>query len=193
MTVTLPTSPGFSNVKPYLIDPGGIERSALGGASQRINRMGWRFGMDCALPPLESPLAEKWVAQLNAGQSQGVIFNVSQPNIVVVPANLRIRVASAGTVLSVENAAPGYLIRSGQFISFVVSGKIYCCQVFDDVTFPSSGQAVVGLVTPLRVLVSVATPLEIVAPKIEAWLVDDRSWDIDKARLYGVSFKVKEK
>src|SRR3546814_9494938 len=54
MSIILPTTPGIRSATPSLISYGGLLSPSLGGAVQRLNRLGDRHALKVSLPPMRS-------------------------------------------------------------------------------------------------------------------------------------------
>lgn len=52
MSVTLPTTPSPRSLTPRLVTARAELRSAFGGSTQRINRLGSRWAFEVELPPM---------------------------------------------------------------------------------------------------------------------------------------------
>ena len=71
MSVTLPTLPANWSAKPKLISFNGRLRPGLGGAEQRIQRLGTRWGIDIEIPPLGALQAKTFLGAMMKAQSLG--------------------------------------------------------------------------------------------------------------------------
>jgi hypothetical protein len=196
-SVTLPTAPGYASFRPFLVDAGGVQRGALGGVGQRVNRLGSRFGIEITLPPLESgQAAMNWVGALNVGLREGVIaqwpqlgFSTGSPGSVLVNG-----AGQAGFTLNVDGGTAGYIARSGQFLNFTAGGRKMLHHLRSDLALNGSGAGALPIFPDIRVSPADNSAVSFTDPVIEGWLEgDDRSWSVDQARTVGLSFTVIEK
>ena len=81
--IILPTSPQPSNVQPSLNDFGGFNEPPLGGAVQRIERMGNRFSAVVTMPAMSATNVRAWITDLLRGKSEGVRIRFPQLGVVV--------------------------------------------------------------------------------------------------------------
>src|SRR3546814_6750685 len=74
MSIILPTTPGIRSAAPSLISYGGLLSPSLGGAVQRLNRLGDRHALKVSLPPMRSePDGRIYASKLRRALQQGAI------------------------------------------------------------------------------------------------------------------------
>jgi hypothetical protein len=185
----------YAEVTPFLVSAGATVRSPLGGDSQRINRLGDRFGVSVVMPPLENgDHARMLVAQLNQAVSEGVImswpqveFDPGVPGLVLVNGANQL-----GSTLNVDAVGTGYSFRHGQFGNFTAAGRLHLFQITADLA-ESSGAAALPILPMIRKSPADNSAVDFTNVRIEGHLEGSREWSVDRARTIGLSFTVIEK
>lgn len=193
--ITLPNFPGPRSVGWRMIDFGGTLAGGLGGASQRVNRLGNRWACTVELPPMTPADARAWAAALTRGLREGVSWKIRQvgtatgsPGTVLVQG-----AAQAGLDLVCDGFNPGYVLRAGQWLSLSTGGQRYLHQSASTQAVDATGVLTVALDAPLRVSPADNSPVELGAPVIEGLLADGPGWSLDPDRLgRGFSFTIEE-
>ncbi len=195
MPVTLPTTPGNMAIKPFLVSFGAVLQGPLGGTAQRLNRMGDRYGLSVQLPRMNAVNAMLWNSALNAGLRGGVLCRFPQVGFAVgTPGAVLVNGAGqAGTVLNVKGATANYPFKAGQFVSIITPLRRYVYELAADSNATAGGLAALTFVTPIRLSPLNNAVVEVAQPMIEGLLDGDgREWEVDRSRLYGMSFTVRE-
>lgn len=197
MSVMLPSSPAPVAAEPAYLDWGGTLRPIFGGAVQKLNRLGDRFALDVAMPPLRTEAqGREWVADLILGQRQGAMIEWPQPDLVIGAPGTPVVDGSgqAGSFLNLRGFAAGYGVRKGQFFSIVHGGRRYLHMATAAAVADGSGVIAPLPIAPmLRMQPSDGAVCEFALPMIEGWLEgDSRSWTLDVARFTGLSFRISE-
>lgn len=198
MAISLPADPAPNGATPFLRDFGGVLTPSLGGPELRINRVGTRFGLRVTMPPLLSDEAGRlFVARLLQARFDRLLmewplldFDPGTPGAPLISAAV-----SGGSVIAIKGLAAGYQVREGQFFSIVHGGRRYVHMFTAGATADSSGLISAATIFPiLRTSLSVNDVLELAQPMIEGNVLpgDELSWDVDTARLIGLSFSVSE-
>lgn len=193
--VSLPTSPMPRSVKWQLIDFGTVLRGALGGADQKINRLGARWQAEIELPVMSLADARTWAAALASAQFDGASWRIDQlglstgtPGTPLVNGG-----AQAGRSLTIDGLTAGYRISAGQWLSILTGGQRYLYQASAAVIANASGQATVPLSTALRVQPADNDPVELALPVMEGLLDAAPGWSLDPDWLArGFTFVVAE-
>jgi hypothetical protein len=197
MSVTaLPNYPGPARVGWSQIDFGGTQGGVLGGASQRVNRLGNRWRMELTMPPMPPALAREWAAALVRGQRTGVSMEVREVSTPVgAPGAVLVNGAGqGGFALAVDGGTPGYVIRAGKWFSILTGGRRYLHQVSASLALSGTGTGTITLEPGLRVFPADNSPVELAIPIIEGLLVDAPSWVLDETRMVrGFSFAIEER
>jgi hypothetical protein len=195
MTVTLPAT-GYAAFTAQLMDFGGLITPALGGIQQRVNRIGNRWGLTVTLPPLRmDDVAMGWVADLNAGLTEGVIARWPQVDFTPIVAGTPLvnSAGQTGSTLIVDGFTPNSVMRKGQFFNVVVGGRHYLYQMRSPVVLSAVGAGMLPLLPMLRASPADNAVLRVEDPVIEGFLQGDgSSWTIERARTVGLSFTVAE-
>ena len=178
-SVALPTSPGNAGFSIAVLDFGGELTPPLGGPVQRINRLGNRYQLQVTLPPIRSASAAlAWTTRLETAKYAGAIYPVpldyapGSPGSVVVA-----NAVGGGTSVYLGGFAPGYVLREGQWGSFVHGGRRYLHRAAANATANASGNLTMTLATMLRTPLSVSDVVEIAVPMIEGLLVGSIGWE----------------
>lgn len=196
MSILLPTSPGPRSAVPSYLDWGGVIASPLGGADQKLNRLGDRFALDVTMPPLTVPNeAAAWVAALIQGQKDGVLFEWPQGIDIDGTGDGTVDGADqAGTSLDIEGIAAGRKFLRGQFFSVVHAGRRYLHIVTAAAVASVGGKATLSVEPMLRVSYADGALVEIDTPKIEGYLEgNSRDWSLDTAMYVGLQYRIKER
>jgi hypothetical protein len=193
--IVLPTTPSPLALAWQLLDFGNTQKGALGGATQRINRLGNRWSVNVTMPPLTALQARNWSAGLTAALQNGVRLAIVQPDFVIgAPGTVLVNGAGqAGPSLVCNGATPGYIARIGQWASVTTGGVRYLYQIAADATASGGGALSLTLTTPLRVAHANNDPVNLATPEIEGLIVSLPAWGIDVDRLTrGFSFTIEE-
>lgn len=194
--IILPAWPGARRAVPRVLDFGGVQKPGGGGKSQRLNRLGNRYGVAFEMPPLDNAEEGRiWVNRLVRGQLEGarmeyplLDFDPGTPGAFVVNG-----AGQAGKMLTIDGGAPFYQFKEGQPFNVVVDGIHYLDFIAADVTANSGGSATITLSQMLRAEPADGDPLRIVDPVIEGWVVgDERSWELQLNRSVGLTFDIEE-
>lgn len=193
--VTLPSTPGPRSVSWQEVDFGGTQRSALGGAAQRVNRLGNRWRMTFACPVMTPVQAREWASALSLGLKNGVSCAIRQVGTPTgSPGTVLVAGASqAGFDLDCDGFNPGYAVRNGQWLSLLTGSRRYLYMSAANVRADASGLATLSLTAPLRAEPANTDPVELGAPVIEGLLVEGLGWSLDPDRLArGFTFTIEE-
>jgi hypothetical protein len=194
--ITLPDNPSPASAAPALVDFGAFLTPSLGGPVQRVERMGNRFAISVAMPPMLNPIVgRQWIAKLIRGKQEGVRmpwplqgFDPGNPGPILVNA-----AAQAGRSLVVKGATPNYIFREGQFFSVEINGQHYMYMVTAETFASAAGAATL----PIEPMIRKSPPANAVCnfgkPMIEGFIVGDRfAWEMQLAHFIGLSFDIAE-
>lgn len=195
MSILLPAKPAPRSATPRLLDFGSDLTPPMGGAMQRLNRLGNRFAIDVTLPPMKEPLARPYLAALLKGKAEGVLLRFPQPGF--DPGNPGAPVVDGagqtGSLLRVRGASAGYVFKAGQFFSILHGGRRYLHQVNADVAADGTGKATLPITPMLRISPANGATCEFAQPMIEGFLQgNELPWTLDLAAIYGLSFTLTE-
>lgn len=194
-SVELPASPGPASVAWEMLDFGGTLQGPLGGAAQRVNRLGNRWKATVTMPALTPVQAREWTAALVQGLRLGVLWRIRQVGTPTGGAGspLVAGAGQAGFALDIDGMTAGYAWRAGQFISLLLSGRRYVHQLSAAGRAAGAGTAELPLEPALRVTPADNAVVEIGKPYIEGLLEDVPAWSLDVDRLArGFSFTITE-
>lgn len=193
--VALPSFPGPRVQTWSLVEFGGVQQSPLGGAAQRVNRLGSRWRCEIELPPMTPANARIWAAALAKGLREGVSLAIRQVDLMPgSPGSVLVAGAGqAGASLAVDGGTVGYVARTGQWCSILTGGRRYLHQIAAPVQFSGTGTATLPLEPLLRAIPADNAPVELAAPVIEGLLDAPPGWTIDAGRLVrGLAFAIEE-
>lgn len=197
MAIMLPASPGYQSFDVHQLDFGGLITPATGGAQQRLNRLGNRWGLTVRLPPMRvESVGRTWIGNLIEGLTEGVICRFPQVDLVndVTGAPLVNGANQIGTTLAIDGIGVGKVAKYGQFFSVIVGGERFVYMVRAQTTANGSGQMALPISPMIRKSPADNATVEFVQPYIQGFLQDDRrSWTVDVARTVGLEFTVYER
>lgn len=173
MSITLPTTPGIRSAVPSLISYGGLLSPSLGGAVQRLNRLGDRHALKITLPPMRSePDGRIYASKLRRALQEGAIFSWPQDQFTVgtVGTPLVNGAGQTGTTLVLDGFAASYAVREGQFFSILHGGRHYLHSAAAATGANGTGQISLPIFPMLRISPADNAVCEFAAPKIEGWL-----------------------
>lgn len=194
-SVELPDSPGPRSLAWEPVDFGGTLQGPLGGAGQRVNRLGNRWRVRVEMPVLTVKQAREWSAALVQGLRLGVLMPIVQPDTYTgTPGSPLVAGAGqAGVELDVDGLTAAYGWKFGQFVSVITSSRRYLYMLSASGVADTSGVATLPIEPPLRVSPGDNDVVEIALPYIEGLLADAPSWMLDVDRLArGFSFAIEE-
>lgn len=195
MAVELPNRPASRRMGVRMIDFGGTLTPGLGGPTQRINRNGNRFAISVQLPPMIADDARAWLAALNAGVEEGVIWRFRQVDLfpgsagnVVIDGN-----GQAGKTLAVRGCNPNYPWRRGQFFNLVEGDRRYLHQIFTPVNASNTGNAQLSIRPALRIEPSDGSALIVGQPVIQGLLEGNGfQYEVDDQDMTNIAFTIVE-
>jgi hypothetical protein len=195
MSVTLPTSPSPRALTPRLITARAELRSAFGGSTQRINRLGSRWAFDVELAPMAASGARTWSDLLV--EADTCILNLPEPGITIgSPGTPLVNGASqTGASLITDGWAAGYVIPKGKWFSVSVSSLLYLYQTTASTTASGGGAATLPIRPMLRASPADNAALNINPPKIEGFVsLPDGALAMGVDRLVqGLTFTIEER
>lgn len=178
------------------LDFGGLMSSALGGATDRLDRLGSRYMAEQNTPPMPiEPDGRKWSARLLRARKEGGIvaiheldLNVMAPGSPVVATD-----TPSGRVIPISGLTPYYPIREGKWLNYVIGGQHYLDQCVEEVVADGSGVASVTIQNLLRVPLTAGATLIFAKPVIEGWIEGDFAIPRSVERITSFSFSISEK
>jgi hypothetical protein len=182
----------FAAIQPELLEYGGIQRGALGGPSQNLQRLGNRFSFALALPPL--PASNVWTGKIVAAKQEGALIRIVEPGFagIVWPTLPTVAAAVAGgTTVTVQGLAAGFATPP-KWISFIHGGRRYAHLIVAATVANGAGVSTFTISPMLRTPLSAGDTVEIASPKAEGLLVDQLGWGVDSNRLINFTLKLEE-
>ncbi|HEX8415314.1 MAG TPA: hypothetical protein VF637_15745 [Sphingomicrobium sp.] len=168
---------------------GGVQRPATGGAVTRIQRMGSRWSFTFTTPPMPiEPDYRIWSAQFDRAENDGALMRILLPGFSVgTPGSPTVAsTVSTGRSVALTGVTANYVIRAGQWISFVVGGVRYLDRIAQQVAASSTGTATIVLKNLIRVPMPAGTVAELAVPKIEGSLEYSSvpTWTVDRLSMF---------
>lgn len=195
MAIMLPPRPKPQSATMRLLDFGSDMQPVLGGALQRVSRLGNRHAMDVQMPPMRYPDAMAWIQRLKRGRVERVIMEVTQPDFSMAEERVTVvnQAVSGGNTIKIQGLLPSFVLKEGQFLSILFGPRNYLYSIDADQAADLAGVATVTITPMLRTPLSAGSPVRIFPPVIEGALSGDEfSWNVDIARMVGLSFTVTE-
>lgn len=192
--LTLPSSPQPRSVTPRLITARNELTPAFGGTVQRLNRKGSRYALAVELPPMKYVDALAWDDLM--AEVDTVLMGVPQPGLVIgAPGTPLVNGAGqSGSSLTLDGLTGGYVIRKGQWLSVVISGRRFLYRAASAATAAGGGAVTVALRTMLRSPPPDNAVVEIAAPMIEGFArMADDALAVGIEHLVSLSFTIEER
>lgn len=195
MTVLLPASPRARKAKPRFLDFGNVTEPSLGGVDQRLTRLGSRWQVDYELPPMKADEAKVWIARLIRGKHEKARMYFPQPGATGANVGLGHYATNTDPVLansytlplSASAGTPTY--PEGNFITILNwnNGVSYLHQVTAGI---AGAEGTISVMPAFRSALPAGC-----AAYVDAYIegyVQGGEWDIDEAKVYGLSFSIRE-
>lgn len=196
MSVTLPTTILPVSAEASLMRFGIDLVPPLGGVVQRVSRMGSRFKVALAYPPMTAVNAKALLAALHSADNSGasVVAPVPQPAVSGSFGTPLVNGGSqTGSSLVCDGFSAGAIIPAGTLFSFTKSGRIYLHMVTAAATASGAGAVTLAIAPMLRVSPADNAALSITSPQVEGLLEGDSiSWSISAAGHYQIGFSLAE-
>jgi len=196
MTVALPLGPLARQAEVRFIDFGSLTDPVLGGAVQRIDRLGSRFGLKLTYPRMNHEDASVLISRILRGSSEGAEYPFPQGSF--VPGNagvLKIRTFTPAQTFSLplKNSITGYSFKEGQFLHVKSSGRNYIHNITAAAVVGGAGTANIDLSVYPAIRTDFAVDDDVsITPILQGFPSGDRNWTIDEARKYGISLILDE-
>lgn len=197
--IELPEGCHPNAASPALLDFGGVQKGATGGAALRIDRNGNRYKVAMTMPVSMGLTGQQIVSRLTQGKTKGLkveypLQGVDQgaPGSPVVDG-----AGQAGAAINLRGMTPGYVAQEGYWLTIHdASGQGYLHQVAaQSPAVGGDGKVRLDIIPALRIDFADGATVEMVAPTIEglaegsemAWslalggLVDNLSFTIEEA------------
>lgn len=200
IAIPLPSSPLYNAGTPFLLSQVQDLTSPLGGVTQRVQRVGSRFGIDVEYPSMQYPDGMAFLAAMMQAETLPVAVAFPQRGFLLTGSPGAVTVnggGQAGTSLAVHGGAAGYTFWAGQFFDYVcsVDGRRYVHMVTATTVTGAGGAATLPIAPMIRTSPNSGDALEITAPYLEGFIQLTQKkipWTIDMVRRIGVKFTVIE-
>ncbi|WP_292223930.1 hypothetical protein [Brevundimonas sp.] len=196
MPIQLPASPEpcAPYTPPCVVALSNDVTSLIGGNRQKNRRKGDHYAVDFTLPPMNHDEAREWRSLMSAGDT--VVMKVPQPGIGTgTPGSPRINGGNQlGDTLNLKGLTPSYVLRKGQMITIVTSGRKWLYGVEAQATANASGQTSVKLEVMIRTLHADNDTVLIAEPEIEGFATfSDDTFKLDDNGYCQPSFMIEER
>ena len=196
MAVTLPTTILPVSADAALMRFGVDLVPPLGGVTQRVSRLGSRFRVSLAFPPMTRVNADEMLGALLEADTDGesVIATFPQPAQADPFGTPLVNGGSqTGSSFSADGFLAGALIPAGTMFSFTKSGRIYLHMVTSAATASGGGAATLAIAPMLRVSPADNAALSFTTPQIEGLIEGDSvGWSVNTAGHYQIGFSLAE-
>ena len=194
MTIALPAAPSPRSVSPRLISNRRDLEPALGGPTQRVQRVGARWALDVEMPPIPYDAAMAWVAALVAGDAEPVRLALPQPGFDTgEPGSPRVNGGGQAGRSLILDGFGAYTAKAGQFFSIAHASGRHLHMVRADLA-AAAGAMALAFEPMLRRSPADNTVVEFETPMIEGFLSGrETGWTVDLARTVGLSFTITER
>lgn len=194
--ISFPAGVVSSDASPMVRRFGGVLTPFLGGPEQNIKRLGTRFGIRIVLPA-QRTRDQALIIQSRLVQAldNDLLFKWPQPGFNTGnPGAPLVASTATGMAVALKDVTVGYLVREGQFLSFIHGGRRYLHMVTADAIVGGGGTVAIAIWPMLRVVLSANDVVEIAEPKIEGLVNkgEETSWQMSVQKLAAFSFTLSE-
>jgi hypothetical protein len=180
---------------PFYIDNGIFQKSAFGGAVQRIDFKGNKFGIQVSAGPFYPRAAEEWIACLLEGKRVGVMMkyplreNQSGGGAMVVDG-----AHTGGTSIDVRDATPGFAIRKGFVLSIEnTNGRHYFHRVRTATRVAADGTATIPIEPETRFPFADGDTVHLSQPYIQGFIDgNEMQWAMTGDGVTPIQFTLEE-
>lgn len=197
VVLTLPAAPQYNAGQPYLFSQAQDLVSPLGGATQRVIRLGTRFGIDVTYPAMKYGDGMVFLSRMIQAETNPVAVAFPQRGLTIGDAGAVVVNGDGQTGLSlgVRGVTAGYTFDEGQFLSFITGGRRYLHVVTAAATAAGSGAVTLAVYPMLRVVPNDGDAVEVATPHLEGFISLQSKklpWTIEMVRRVGLKFTVVE-
>jgi hypothetical protein len=182
--------------EPELVDFGATLRPFLGGAIQRLDRIGTRHAITVQMPPMRiENEGRTWIVRLIRAKQEGGFVRYPQVDFVVgAPGQPTVSAAvEGGRVLPITGGQRGYAIREGQAVTVTSNGRQFFYLASAQTVLNASGAGSIELDVPLREETTVGDLVNLGRPTIAGRIMEDGwKWTLETNRTVGLSFRLEE-
>jgi hypothetical protein len=194
--IELPDKVVPNGASPGYVDFGGYLQPALGGRTQRIDRLGNRFKIALTLPPLPAePLGRIVVSRLIRAKTEGL--RVEYPLMGFKPGSPgspRVNgVGQSGRTLICDGFTPHYAIREGQWFNHEQSDDRLLYNVDAGTIASAAGEAEILISPMLRLEPTDNDVLNFARPVIQGRVLGEEwAWEWSLAHHAQIAFEIEE-
>lgn len=193
--IEFPDNISPNGATPTLVDYGGVLRSAIGGATQKIDRLGSRFRVELTYPPMTEIDGRIFVSRLIRAKREGL--RVEYPLLSVdqgLPGSPKINGAGqTGFTLVADGFTPNYVGKEGFWFSIESAGQHYLHNITANFAADAAGAATINIFPALRIPFLDNDVLHFGKPMIEGLVDGDEiGWQMSLAHLIEFSVTIEE-
>lgn len=193
--IEFPDNIAPNGATPTLVDYGGVLRSAIGGASQKIDRLGSRFRVEFTFPPMEEVDGRIFVSRAIRAKREGLrmeypLLSVDQG----LPGAPKVSGAGqTGFTLIAKGFTPNYVGKEGYWFSIERAGQHYLHNVSANFAANAVGAATISIFPALRIPFLDNDILHFNKPMIEGLVDgDEMGWQMSLAHHIQFSITIEE-
>jgi hypothetical protein len=172
-----PTSPGYREFTPIIVQRSTIVESYAGADIQRVNRLGDRFGAVITLPVMREQTASEWLGWWLAGQS--AVVSIPWLDRQAAPRGYGTPLVNGanqlGQSLVCDGFAPNARIDAGKPFSILSGTRRHLCVTTARATANGSGQVTLPIWPTLRWSPADNATIEIDAPRINGLIMPEEN------------------
>ncbi len=190
--IDLPNGPKTATTR--LLDNGVIQKTAFGGAANRVHRQGTHYKISVSAGPFYQDDARGWVADLIAAKMGGArmdypLENAQPPSGAPVVDGA----GQAGTTLVLRGVDNAFECKKGFWLSIEdATGRHYLHNIRSEATV-TGGSLTVQISPELRAPFLDGATVNLTTPKIEGLIDGDEwSWDLTGAQVTPIRFTIEE-
>lgn len=178
--IELPAGCHPNSASPSLLDFGGVQKGATGGAALRVDRNGNRYRISMTLPVSRGLAAQQIISRLTQGKTKGlkVIYPLQgvdqgSPGAPVVDG-----AGQTGGSINLGGMTPGYVAEEGFWLTiYDATGQGYLHQVGAQAVVAGDGKVSLSIQPNLRVPFANGASVEMVEPTVEGLVEgEEMSW-----------------
>lgn len=188
--LTIPTSPGFTDVQIDLLRVTALSQSPYSLSQQAYEHPGAMWEANVSLPPMSRAQAGAWqafIVSLHGRRGTFLMGKAAETSIRGTASTVLANgsASARATSMTVDGMGSGGTLKAGDY--FEIASHLYMTAA--DVTANGSGQATLTFEPGLRNDVADNTSLVLTNPQ-GTWRLtaDNVGWTINAARNYGISF-----
>lgn len=165
-------------------------------SDEYLGRLGDRWAAQVETPAMQiEPFGRRWSARLLRARREGGIVRIHQPELRIGAPGAPVvaTTTASGRSIPTSGLTPGYVIREGQWLNYIVGGRRYLDQCTAEVVANVSGLATVPIQNLLRVSLTAGDTIDLARPCIEGLIKGEFAIPRSVERITSFSFTIAEK